>query len=79
MNESRTLIANANGSTGRISIRAYGLTKLRCSRLMPLGPSEFINSATYTESEHGQVLLIEMQTGDEIEIVCTRAIFGFVG
>ncbi len=48
-------------------IVARGLTLLKCPRLLPWGPSIFVNGASIEQLENGLLLVDEMQSGDVIE------------
>jgi hypothetical protein len=53
-------------------IRALGLKHLRVGREFPWGPSVSVNGVVGpTAVEDGHLLLIEMQSGDPIEIVAS--------
>jgi hypothetical protein len=54
-------------------IEADGVTRLKCPRLLPWGPSNSVNSTALEMSNDGQILMIEMQSGDTLE-VCFRTV-----
>ncbi len=52
------------------TLHAEGVTHLKCSLLMPWGPSSSVNAAILETRASDQLLTIEMQSGDVIEICC---------
>jgi hypothetical protein len=55
---------------GVATIHADSVTNLKCSHLLPWGPSSSVNVATLETRTTDQLLTIEMQSGDVIEICC---------
>jgi hypothetical protein len=51
-------------------VEAEGVTILKCPRLLPWGPSSSVNSTALETLVDGQSLIVEMQSGDVIEIRC---------
>ena len=51
-------------------LEAEGLTDFKCPRLLPWGPSHSINSASLQIRLSEQLLVIEMQSGDRLEVSC---------
>ena len=56
-----------------VIVEASGVTNLQCPRVQPWGPSNSVNSAALETQAVGQLLTIEMQSGDVIEIRCQKA------
>ena len=54
-------------------LRAEGVTSFKCPRLMPWGPSDSVNNAHMETVSDGELLAVEMQSGDLIEIHCGDA------
>ncbi len=53
-------------------VRAQGVTDLHCPRQLPWGRSNSVNEATVNSSPTGKKLILEMQSGDVIEIHCAE-------
>jgi hypothetical protein len=53
-----------------VVIQASGVTDMKCPRLLPWGPSIYVNAGTLSEIDNGQLISIEMQSGDLIQISC---------
>ncbi|MGB7621436.1 MAG: hypothetical protein WBN92_03715 [Terriglobia bacterium] len=51
-------------------VEANGVTDLKCPHLMPWGRSKSVNSTSLKKEGDGQLLAIEMQSGDTLEIFC---------
>jgi hypothetical protein len=51
-------------------VEAEGVTSLECPRLLPWGPSNSVNTTAVEELADGQLLTVEMQSGDVLEIHC---------
>jgi hypothetical protein len=54
----------------RAGIVAHSVTDLKCPRLLPWGPSSSVNRVRLDPLPEGQLLTIEMQSGDLLEIRC---------
>jgi hypothetical protein len=57
-------------------VKAEGVTGLTCPRLYPWGPSSSVNEATIEEIANGKHLIVEMQSGDVLEVRCRDVSFG---
>jgi hypothetical protein len=56
---------------GQLLIRARGLRELNLPRRQDWGPSVSVNEATVSVGDAGEIRLqIQMQSGDEIVVVC---------
>jgi hypothetical protein len=55
-------------------VEARGVTNLKCPRLFPWGPSSSVNTTALEELAGGQLLTIEMQSGDVLEISCRAVV-----
>jgi hypothetical protein len=49
-------------------IEALGVTDLKCPHLSPWGPSNSVNTATLDAKTDKKLLIIEMQSGDVLQI-----------
>jgi hypothetical protein len=63
------LSTGANGA-GIVILNANGVRGLICPRLFPWGSSDSVNEARLESITDGQLLSIEMQSGDLIQINC---------
>jgi hypothetical protein len=57
-------------SSDVVVLEAQSVTDLRFPRLLPWGPSNSVNSATVEGVGEGQLLSIEMQSGDVLLVSC---------
>jgi hypothetical protein len=51
-------------------VECGGVERINCPRLLPWGPSDFVNWAKQEPRQDGYLLAVEMQSGDLIEISC---------
>jgi len=54
-------------------VEVEGVTSLKCPRLFPWGPSCSVNTTALEQLADGQLLTVEMQSGDVLE-VCGRGV-----
>ena|SRR5262249_49922442 len=64
----------AAGVAGDKQIRCEGVLNLQCARRHPWGESEFINKAVVHHERRVHRLILELQSGDEVEIVGSRIV-----
>ncbi len=60
------------GASESAFLEAHAVTEMRCPRTQPWGPSNSVNTVKVTPLSQGQILAIEMQSGDIIEVNCQR-------
>ena len=56
--------------TDVVILEATGVLRAICPRVFPWGPSDSVNEAKLGRVSEGQLLSIEMQSGDVLEICC---------
>jgi hypothetical protein len=66
----RIRLTTGEGGTGVVVLEASGVLNTICPRAYPWGPSDFVNEAKLQQTGNGQLLTIEMQSGDLLEIYC---------
>jgi hypothetical protein len=60
--------------TDVVIVECGGVERISCPRLLPWGPSDFVNSSKQEPRQNGYLLTIEMQSGDLSEIFCGTVI-----
>lgn len=57
-----------NTAEGAVTLHVDGVTLLNCPRVMPWGPSRSVNTVSVQADSDGVQLLVEMQSGDLLEV-----------
>jgi hypothetical protein len=67
------LSTGVNGS-GVVVLEALGVVRAVCPRALPWGPSDSVNEAIMQQVSDGQLLSVEMQSGDVLEVCCKEVL-----
>lgn len=62
------------GPSQELELHGSGLESMRLDRSMPWGPSASINSAQLTREGGVDVLLVELQSGDQMQVRASKII-----
>ncbi len=65
---------SADFTSARIQLEARGVSKVAVPRAFPWGPSDSVNTSNLRDGEDGKRLMIEMQSGDLLEIICDELV-----
>jgi hypothetical protein len=69
----RIRLSTGMNGTGVVILEASGVLRAVCPRVLPWGPSDSVNVVKLEHVGNGQLLSIEMQSGDVLEIYCGEA------
>jgi hypothetical protein len=70
----RIRLSTGINGTGVVTLEAVGVRRAVLPRAFPWGPSDSVNEVRLTQDSEGQLLSIEMQSGDVLEIFCKEVL-----
>ena len=70
----RIRLSTGINGTGVVTLEAVGVRSLVCPRALPWGSSDSVNEVKIQRATDGELLSVEMQSGDILEIRCREVL-----